>query len=128
MSPTASTPDGRSLGDAGEEVAASFLADCGYRLLARQWRLRRGELRGELDLVAVKDGVMAFVEVKTRRGDGYGGPLAAVTDAKQAKIRALASAFLRSCQVRPTRVRFDVITVRLRSGHRPDVRHLRDAF
>ncbi len=128
MSPIVPTAHARSLGDAGEEVAAAFLTDRGYRIVARQWRLRRGELRGELDLVAVRDGVMAFVEVKTRRGEGYGGPLAAVTDAKQTKIRALATAFLRSCRVRPVRVRFDVITVRLRSGHPPEVRHLPDAF
>ncbi len=128
MSSRAAASDRRSLGDAGEEIAAAYLASRGYRVIARQWRLRGGELRGELDLVAVGDGVMAFVEVKTRRGQAYGGPVAAVTDRKQAKIRQLAAAFLRSHGARPARVRFDVITVRVRPGCAPEVTHLPEAF
>lgn len=118
----------RRLGAIGEDLAATYLEAQGYRIIARNWRLVSGELLGELDLVAACDGTLAFVEVKTRRGDAYGGPLLAVTAAKQAKVRALAAAFLRSSYLRAAVIRFDVVVVWLRRGAPARVEHLADAF
>ncbi|MGH3440653.1 MAG: YraN family protein [Nitriliruptorales bacterium] len=118
----------RLIGDIGEDLAARHLRERGWRIVARNWRTGDGTLRGELDLVAVKGEVLAFVEVKTRRGDGYGGPLAAVTPAKQAKIRALGYAYLRRLDGMAPVVRFDVIAVWLRSGQQPEIRHLPGVF
>jgi putative endonuclease len=118
------------LGHHGERLAADHLADDGLEVIARNWRLSAGELRGELDLVAVDraTNLLVICEVKTRRGEGFGGPLAAVTPRKQAKIRALAAAFLREAGLGYHTVRFDVVAVWLIPGTEPRVEHLAGAF
>lgn len=122
-------PHTNSLGIRGEELAAQLLEARGHVVLARNWRLRSGALRGELDLVTrAPDGPLVFVEVKTRRSDRFGGPLAAIPPRKQAKIRALGAAFLRETGVRARAVRFDVVGVWLRPGCDPQLSHVRSAF
>ncbi len=101
------TPALRS-GLAGEEAAARFLAERGYLLLDRNYRC----LGGEIDLVAQKDGVTAFCEVKARRADDpqLSRPAEAVTPAKQ---RRLIRAAVQYMQEHPSEAqpRFDVIEV-----------------
>lgn len=106
------------------------LRDDGYEVLARNWRVHDGALRGELDVVAVdrEVGLLVVVEVKTRRGDAYGGPLVAVTPTKQEKLRSLALAFLRTSDVPWRYVRFDVVGVWLVPGAGPRIEHVVDAF
>ena len=89
--------DARStLGRAGEDAAASYLVERGWRIVGRNVRCGRV---GEIDIVATRAGVLAFVEVKTRRTDRFGTPGEAVTRPKQNRIRALARAYL--AQARP---------------------------
>lgn len=118
------------VGAAGEQLAAHHLvADDGLELLARNWRLSTGELRGELDLVAIDQGagVLVVCEVKTRRdADRFGGAVAAVSPRKRAKIRALTAAFLRDSSLAYRRVRLDLIAIDL--GHRPTLTHLEGAL
>jgi putative endonuclease len=98
----------RTLGPRGEDVAAAWYAERGWRVLARNWRSGR---QGELDVVATKAGVVAVCEVKARSSDAFGTPLEAVTPTKQARIRRLAAAYLAASGVRASRVRFDVAAV-----------------
>jgi putative endonuclease len=112
-----------STGSAGEDAAAERYVAGGYRLVARNWRCRLGEI----DLVAERDGVLVVCEVKSRRGDGFGGAHEAVTSRKQAKLRSLAEAFLLATGRRPAAVRFDVASIRVR-GDRYDVELFEDAF
>src|SRR3989442_14783327 len=82
---------GRSvLGEEGERAAARFLEARGYRILERNYRTRRGEI----DLIAEDGGMLVFVEVKVRLDDRFGGPAAAITRAKQARIARLAQQYL----------------------------------
>jgi putative endonuclease len=122
--------EGLSPGPLGEDLAARHLvADDGLEVIARNWRLAAGELRGELDLVAVDhaEGLVVVCEVKTRRdADRFGGALAAVSPRKRAKVRALAGAFLRQADLRLGRVRLDVVAVDL--GRRPVLHHVLDAL
>src|SRR3989441_6406438 len=94
---------GRSvLGEEGERAAARFLEARGYRILERNYRTRRGEI----DLIAEDGRMLVFVEVKVRLDDRFGGPAAAITRAKQARIARLAQQYLvwrRGCG-RPGRV------------------------
>jgi putative endonuclease len=121
MAATRPTADPRlELGRAGEALAAARLEAAGLEILARNWRCREGEL----DLVAAGQGLLVFCEVKTRRGTGYGSPAAAVTPAKQARLRRLAAAYLAAAGVPPCRVRFDVVAVTWKRGWRPMVDHL----
>jgi putative endonuclease len=112
-------------GALGEQLAAEHLAADGCEVVARNWRLTAGELRGELDLVAVDpaSGCVVICEVKTRRDAArFGGALSAVPPRKAAKIRALAAAFLREARLPYPRVRLDVVAVDL--GRDPVLTHV----
>ena len=95
------------LGAAGEDAVAVWYADAGYAVLARNWRVREGEI----DLVARRDTTIVFCEVKTRRGDGFGLPAEAVTHRKQARLRKLAVRWLAENSARAEILRFDVASV-----------------
>lgn len=120
-----------ALGRRGEDIAVDHLVDDdGLRVVARNWRLSTGELRGELDVVALDDRArqVVVVEVKTRRGDAAGGPLVAVTTRKQARIRRLAAAMLVDAHLPYRLVRFDVVGLWLPDQHEGRLEHLEAAF
>ena len=99
---------GRSvLGDEGERAAARFLEGRGYRILERNYRTRRGEI----DLIAQDGRILVFVEVKVRLDDRFGGPAAAITRAKQARIARLAQQYLAWRRVGDRTCRFDVVLI-----------------
>ena len=91
----------------GEDAALADYLERGYRLLARNWSCRIGEL----DLVFERDGVLVVCEVKARRGSVLGGPHESVTPAKQRKLRALTQVYLATTRARPRGIRFDVASV-----------------
>ena len=98
------------LGARGESLAADHLGRLGYAILARNHRTRHGEL----DVIAYRRGVIAFVEVKTRRASGGAGtPFEAVGPRKQAQVRRIAAQWLAAAPDRPyaEQLRFDVIGV-----------------
>lgn len=97
------------LGRSGEERAAGYLEEQGYRLLARNWRCTQGEL----DIVAVRDGVVVFVEVKTRSTVDFGHPFEAVDDRKRERLWRLAHAWIREhpLAVRGMSLRLDAIGI-----------------
>lgn len=112
------------LGAYGELAAASFLRAEGCSILRRNWRPVRG---GELDIVCRDGDCLVFVEVKTRTGDGYGGARRAVNARKRALIRQGAAEWLRQLP-EPVPSRYDIVEVRYREEHLPEVRHIRGAF
>jgi len=111
------------VGRTGEDIAATYLEARGWRLLGRNVRWREGEI----DIVAARAGVLAFIEVKTRHSLRFGLPAEAVTRRKQARIRALASRYLSEHRPRADAIRFDVIDV-ARDGIGYRVIHLEGAF
>jgi putative endonuclease len=82
---------------------------------------------GELDLILRREDTLVFVEVKLRRGLGFGDPLEAVTPRKRAAIRALAERYLSDREPEFDAVRFDVVGILLGGGTRSIV-HIEDAF
>jgi putative endonuclease len=76
-----------ALGRAGEDLAAAWYEAHGYEVLARNWRCREGEL----DIVAGRDRLVVFCEVKARTSDAFGLPSEAVGPRKQARLRRLAA-------------------------------------
>ncbi len=92
---------------AGEDAAAAWYLSDGYEILDRNWRCRDGEL----DLIAAGEGCLVFCEVKSRSSSAYGVPAAAVTPAKQRRIRHLALRWLDEHDVHGARLRFDVVSV-----------------
>ncbi len=77
-------------GRLGESLASKFLADRGYQILQRNFRTRFGEI----DLVAAKDGILVFVEVKLKVGDNFGTPEEVIGPAKIKQIEKTAQNFL----------------------------------
>ena len=98
----------RAVGAAGEDAVAQWYAVSGYTVLARNWRVREGEI----DLVARRDATIVFCEVKTRRGDAFGTPAEAVTRRKQARLRTLAVRWLGDNAAHADLLRFDVASVK----------------
>lgn len=83
----------KNVGEIGENLAADMLVNSGYRIVTRNYMTRDGEI----DIIAIKDGVMHFVEVKTRSSDEFGYPADAVTDDKIRHIKKVANTYL-SCR------------------------------
>lgn len=97
---------GVSKGAAGEILAARFLREKGYAILSSNYRCRQGEI----DIIAQKGGIIAFVEVKTRSQNSYYSPREAVTSAKQRRLIQTASIYL-SRYPSALQPRFDVVEV-----------------
>lgn len=98
----------QSVGAFGEDLAARYLVAQGWEIVERNFRCPEGEI----DLVAVDDGVIVVCEVKTRRGLGVGDPVEAVTPPKHLRLRRLARIWLEKHPERVgARVRIDVIGV-----------------
>jgi putative endonuclease len=109
-----------AVGRYGEKVAAAYLVEAGWTVLDRNWR----GTRGELDVVALDDDVLVAVEVKTRRGTGFGHPAQAVTADKIARLRRLTGEWLATHDVRARSVRIDVVAVVVARAGAAQVEHL----
>jgi putative endonuclease len=121
------TTDRSSLGHAGEDAALASYRARGFRLVARNWRCRFGEI----DLVLARGPTIVFCEVKTRATAVFGPPFEAVTSKKQQKLKRLAEAFLLAGvgRVSPdSNVRFDVASVSVGPSGRTSVHVFDDAF
>jgi len=120
-------PRGRAagLGRVGEEAAARYLVEVGYRVIERNYRCRAGEI----DLIALDGEVLCFIEVKARRTGAYGGGLEAVEGRKRARLRRAASWYLGRFGDRLPPCRCDVAEVWLDPEGRPErVTLVRNAF
>lgn len=113
----------QTLGRYGEERAAAFLEDRGYKLLERNWR----GASGEIDLVAMDKDRFVFVEVKTRNGSGFGHPFEAITPLKVSRMRRLVAEWCAANQVSGVRVRLDAIAVLVTNG-KVAIEHLKQVF
>ncbi|MDR0381719.1 MAG: YraN family protein [Oscillospiraceae bacterium] len=112
-------------GRAGEQIAEEHLRAKGYEVLARNFRVRAGEI----DIVALRDGVIVFVEVKCRASAAFAPPGAAVTARKRAHMRTAASLWLAGHDGDRLPARFDVIEVILGLPDKaPRIHHIVDAF
>ena len=115
----------KRLGDRGEEAVARWLRGKGYRLLASQYRCRFGEI----DLIArSREGILCFVEVKTRTSRRFSVPREAVTAAKQRRLRTTAADYLAQRGQGECPCRFDVAEVYLVPEREPTINYIADAF
>lgn len=111
-------------GRLGEQAAAEFLEQKGWRIVARNFCAAKGEI----DLIAWEnERRLVFVEVKTRGDDLFGKPQQAVDTKKQQHIARAAGAFMAKIGYEGA-IRFDVVSVLLRNGEVRDLQHIVDAF
>lgn len=110
-------------GQRAESLAAAHLARRGWRILARNWRFHHKEV----DIVAERDGVVAFVEVKARSAGGWGSPYEAISAGKRRELARAARAWVAAHGRAGEMYRFDAIIVVLdRRG--TVLEHVEDAW
>lgn len=100
------------MGKAGETYTANWLRRQGYEILARNWRCRWGEV----DIIAQKGEIVAFVEVKTRRPGAMVSGLEAVDRTKQKRLIRTAESWMQRTES-PLQPRMDVATVTAEDYH-----------
>ncbi len=111
----------RSIGARYEETAAAYLESCGYDILARNYRNKYGEL----DIIAKKEELLVYAEVKYRSNTNCGDPLEAVDRRKQIQICKVAACHYATYAAKSYQpCRFDVIGV----YHDETIRHIENAF
>ena len=109
----------------GENIAAEFLENKGYKIVARNYRTQTGEI----DIIAFNGNRLTFIEVKTRKTETLGPPEYSITRAKITKIRKVASQFIKREKggLGNLLLSFEVVAVDL-TGEEPVVRHIRNIF
>jgi putative endonuclease len=126
----------QELGHRGEELAAAYLQQQGYRIVAANFVVPVGRNRVgtvisvELDLVAYEAETLCFVEVKTRESAWFAAPQANVDRRKQRQIVRAAHAYRRMFDIEGEPYRYDVVTVVMQNKERPgpDLHLLRNYF
>jgi len=109
---TQATDPRRRFGDRGEDLAAAFFTLRGFRVICRNWSCRMGEI----DLICEKDGIVHFVEIKTRRSTTYGHPEEAITRTKLEHFRRAIETYLRSAQPAPREYQADALAITVTDG------------
>lgn len=115
--------DKQKTGKIGEALAKAYLEAQGMDIVASGYR----HARVELDLIASAGECLVFVEVKTRRGLGWGHPSGAVSAAKERNIARAAAAYMREVD-HQWEVRFDIIAILLHKDGTHTLEHMPDAF
>lgn len=113
-----------TVGRRGERLAERYLIERGYRLVARNWRWRKGEI----DLIVERAGELVFVEVKARRSHRFGMPEESITARKQGKLIQTAYAYLNSVGRQDAQWRIDVVAIDLNRRAEPQrIEHFENA-
>jgi len=123
MDKTSSEDQKPSIGKLGENLAANFLEKKGYNILERNYRFSHGEI----DIIAEKDGMLIFTEVKTKKFGDFGDPINWIKRGKQLQIGRVARGYLYEKNITDRDCRFDVILVTWEDGLWK-IDHLENAF
>lgn len=119
------TSSRQALGRWGENLAADYLTQEGYRVLERNFRTSFGEI----DLIVQKEDSLVFVEVKTRASDNFGLPEEAITAKKREHLIAATQAYLQKFPTKASHWRIDVIAIRKTQTEAiPEIVHFENAL
>ena len=123
----AKLPEHLALGIEGEDAVFFYLRRRRYTVVARRWS--SGDLPGDVDLIAWDGSVLCFIEVKTRSARTITPAEVAVDERKRTILRRLARRYVRQLpQATAPPVRFDVVSVYLVPGRKPEFEHYKAAF
>jgi len=111
------------IGTKGEQLAANFLKNKGYLILDINWRFEKKEI----DIIALEQDSIVFVEVKTRSNFNFGFPEEAVTENKKTFLKIAAQAYYEQKEI-TKEIRFDIISILLQQNKAPEILHVVDAF
>ena len=122
------------LGTRGEQLAARFLEQSGYRLVMANFKVPVGrnsrgvQVTGEIDLIALDGDVLCFIEVKTRTSDELFAPVASVTLRKQRQIIRTAKIYRKVFSVFEVPFRYDAVSIVLKHESPPDIELLKNLW
>ena len=111
-------------GNAGEELAVSFLKNANHLICARNYKKQSGEI----DIITRDGDTLVFIEVKYRKNLEYGYPREAVNRAKQKRIAKTALWYLKEKKLEDVNVRFDVIEIYFMNDGTQVINHFEGAF
>jgi putative endonuclease len=106
----------------GEQIASDFFQKIGYKILNSRWKWGKHDI----DLILEKDGIIVFVEVKTRFSNVFGEPWEAVNNAKRKTLCRLANEYISAKDI-TLEPRFDIFSI-LIDGNKVSTFHIEDAF
>ena len=109
-------------GKYGEDLACQFLQKHGYKIIERNFRIRGGEI----DIIAIDDNVLVYVEVKTRSSHQFGLPEESVTPTKIRFLERAAKFYRNSRKNLPSQERIDVVALDL-SLPKPTIKLIKNA-
>jgi putative endonuclease len=115
-----------SKGKWGEDLVERHLKKLGYKILYRNWRAERGDI----DLIALDDNCLTFIEVKTGTTEIYGPPELRITKYKKRQLYKLGLAFLQKAEeynIQYNSTRFDVVVVD-GNQNKYEIRHYKNAI
>jgi putative endonuclease len=110
-------------GTHGELLAKEYLERSGYEILDQNWTFGRSEL----DLIAYKNGLIIFAEVKTRSSNAFGEPEDFAGEAKQKQMALAAEEYVHIMDHKGE-IRFDIISILFDASGKHTLRHIEDAF
>lgn len=97
----------KDIGNLGEELSIEYLKCNNYKILSKNFRCSKGEI----DIVAIKNSIISFVEVKSRFFTSFGNPIEAITYSKELKIINSAKYYVFKNNLYNYNIRFDVIEI-----------------
>jgi putative endonuclease len=112
-----------SVGKIGEDLTAKFLEEKGYNIIERNYRFGHGEL----DIIAEKDNILIFIEVKTKKHGDFGDPINWIKRGKQLQMGRIARGYLYERNITDRDCRFDVVLVNWEHGLWK-IDHIENAF
>ncbi|NLY67637.1 MAG: YraN family protein [Tissierellia bacterium] len=112
----------RNKGIIGENLAVEHLVNKGYGILERNYRTKIGEI----DIIAIKNNTLIFVEVKTRTSANFGFPYEAVNKRKFHKILKTSLVYIKQKGYKGYQVRYDIIEVFL--SNKRKINHIENVF
>jgi putative endonuclease len=110
-------------GKSGEQLAIEYLTDKKFRIICSNWRFSRYEI----DIIAEKDNVIHFIEVKTRHGNSFGFPEESVGRKKFKNMQKAAAAFL-SRFSKEVRIQFDIVAITRIAGKKIEYFFMEDVY
>lgn len=120
------------VGQLGEDLAARFLAQNGFRLVLSNFKVPIGrtgrgvQVSGEIDLIALENNILCFIEVKTRSSDEFSSPLSAVDLRKQRQITRTARIYRKIFNLHVVKYRYDVVSIVLQGKEFPRIELFRN--
>lgn len=112
----------KNIGKEGEDIACSFLEEENYKIVERNWHYGKYEV----DIIAEKDGLLVFVEVKYRSGTYFGEPEVFVSNKQKRNLIRVANFYVEK-KNSFQEIRFDIIAIVNNDG-KLSINHIEDAF